>query len=57
MNMHGDEFPAVKSLGRFCSLAIDKNMAPVDEFLHARARKFPPMRGHEPVQPRPSVRI
>jgi hypothetical protein len=55
--MHGDEFPAVKSLGRFCSLAIDKNMAPVDEFLHARARKFPPMRGHEPVQPRPSVRI
>ena len=55
MGPHGDEFPATKFLRRFCGLAIDKDQAGVDEFLHSRAREFRTVGGHEPVKPRPSV--
>jgi len=33
MRMNGDQFPAVKFLGRFGRFAIDKDMAAIDQFL------------------------
>jgi hypothetical protein len=53
----GDEFPTAEFLRRFRGLAIDEDKAAFDEFLHARAREFRAVGGHEPVKPRPSVRI
>jgi hypothetical protein len=55
MGMHDDEHPTAKFLGRFCGFAIDEDEAAVDEFLHARARKFRAMGGHEAVEPRTGV--
>ena len=45
----------MKFLGRFRGLAVDKDKPAIDEFLHARAREFRAMGGHEPVEPCPSV--
>ena len=51
LGTHGDEHPTAKFLGRFRGFAIDQDKTAVDEFLHARARKFRAMGGYEPVEP------